>query len=155
ATVEGQRGDLEAALADNQRGQENLVIASSRFSNQSPYVFNRTINHFEQGVMSFDSWQSHLLLSRAFTNQGRLLNAAGRDAKAAQALQEAIASYSYLLDLNKRPPLFRYGMYQTQLDAGLVQIRLGRPARAELILVEAPERLRQLVRDDPFVPEYE
>jgi tetratricopeptide (TPR) repeat protein/tRNA A-37 threonylcarbamoyl transferase component Bud32 len=151
ATAAAQLGDTKSGLAYNQRVLGlGVLLLTNWFSNEG----------FRSGSIR-PFWASSpygeaaiVLLARAYTNQGILLNLAGRNAEAARVLQNAIGACQWLLERDPQIGRFRHGLALALLHAGHVQVEVGRPARAEPALREAYEQLRKLCQDDPLVPEY-
>ena len=166
ATVDGDLGDTSTGLDDNQQALEvsekvlNILNNSGNdMEGQLPldptrHPLGRISLLANPGPLSVYCARDPLLLARGYTRQGVLLNRAGRNAEAAQVLQEAIAAYRELLEQNPRAGPFRHGLALALLHAGRIQTELGWPACAEPALREALERLQEVVRDEPFVPEY-
>jgi serine/threonine-protein kinase len=148
ATAAGQRGDPESGLADNQRLLE-VVDEALLLPRIDPRPGPKTLRQDAQ-----DKIWSHVLRARAYADRGLLLDMAGRSAQAAQALQVAVLAYRWLVGQNTRVSQVRHGLALALLHAGRVEVELGRPGEAEPALRESLERLEQLVKDDPFVPEY-
>ena len=99
-------------------------------------------------------WQNLLLLGCACTYQGTLLSASGRNGEAARMLEQAITVHRQFLERDARSSPFRHGLALALLHSGRVQVELGLPGRAEPELREALGLMRQLVLDDPLIPEY-
>jgi tetratricopeptide (TPR) repeat protein len=163
ATARWSRGDVGSGLADNRKALEivesllsapTLGVPSRRnIAGLTPWPLYET-DRFEHIKGSL------VLLPRAYTNRGLMLNSAGRNAEAARVLQMATAFDRWLAEpgpgpeLGPRPRQFRHALALALLHTGHVQVELGRPARAELALREAREQMQRLCQDDPKNPEY-
>jgi tetratricopeptide (TPR) repeat protein len=154
ATAKGYRGDVESGLEDNRKVLEiveSCGITVPRIANRAglgPWPLD-VIDRFGKS-----SNGSLVLMPRAYTNCGIMLNSAGRNAEAARVLQEATAFDRWLVEQDPRPGQFRHALALTLLHTGHVQVELGRPARAEPALREAREQMRRLCQDEPLVSEY-
>ena len=160
ATLAGQQGNTASGLADNKRVLEVLDDADSRMPGSDRTRARRLLRpqrmtHFTGDAFYWENvWPRLLMLGRAYTNQGILLNVSGRNGEAARVLEEAIAVHQELLQLHSRAGQFRHGMALALLHSGRVKIELGLPGKAEPALREALGLMRQLVQDDPRVKEY-
>ncbi len=83
-----------------------------------------------------------------------MLSASGRNGEAARMLEQAITVHRQFLEQDARSSSFRHGLALALLHSGRVQVELGLPGRAEAELREALGLMRQLVQDDPLIPEY-
>ena len=173
ATADGQQGDIESGLADNQRVLEALVegisrdrveTAFPRFTGPTLYNLSAAGNgtfylagnaqSVDRGVWSGLPWKYPLLLGKAWTNQGVLLSLSGRNAEAARVLEQAIVILRLLVEACPRSGLFRHGLAVALLHSGRVRVQLGLPGSAEPALREALGLMQRLIQDDPFVVEY-
>jgi tetratricopeptide (TPR) repeat protein len=158
ATANWSRGDLESGLADN--GQALEIVERSLSAPKLGLPTMRNIGGIQFARLYEETGRfqyikaSLVLLPRAYTHRGMMLNSAGRNAEAARALQEAIGFDRRLVEQDPRPGRFRHSLAQALLHTGHIEVELGRPRRAEPALREAREQMRRLCQDDPTVPEY-
>jgi eukaryotic-like serine/threonine-protein kinase len=173
ATAEGQLGDLATALADNKRALEVLVekapVALKQHERRPSgdvllHPIELTTGNgggratTQNGDFGVKYAKYHLeylvLLMNAWTQQGILWSATGRDGDAAQALQQAIRTHRQKIEMFSRSGSLRHALALPLLHLGRIQAQLGLPRRAEPTLEEAFSLMRQLVQDDPVVSEY-
>ncbi len=160
ATIEGQQGHIEAGLADCRRVLEILIERNYSVPDRDiPFAGKEllapTMLHFNAGRDWLEmGWPYLLLLGGACTNQGMLLSMSGRNGESARVLEQSIAIHRRLLEQNSRASPFRHGLALALLHSGRIKIQLELPGRAEPVLREALDLLRQLIQDDPLVKEY-
>ncbi len=102
------------------------------------------------------------LVFQAWLNQGRLQKRAGRKSAAAASLATAAEScrllqgkYPYLQMYNPQNARLRIGLAVALLEAGHVQVELGRPGAGQADLQEALELARELTgASAPASPQY-
>jgi serine/threonine-protein kinase len=155
ATAKWSRGDVESGLEDNQKVLaigEPLLSAPKLVPSATPAGLAPWRDYL--GDRFVHGKGSLMLLPRAYTDRGIMLNSAGRNAEAARVLQEATAFDRWLLAQDPGLGQFRHALALALLHGGHVQVELGRPARAEPALREAREQTRKLREHAPSVPEY-
>jgi tetratricopeptide (TPR) repeat protein len=153
ATAKWYRGDVGSGLKDNQKALEIAegLLSVSRYSVIPFGGFSGYYGRHLTGEYTAEK-ESLVLLPRAYTNRGIMLNSAGRNTEADWVLQKAVALDRWLLKEYPGLTQFRHALVLALLHTGRVQVELGRPARAGAALREALELARK--NDDPLVPEY-
>ncbi len=175
ATADAQQGDIEAGLADNRRVLDILAenISPERYDTffaryNGPILYHPTMGSFRPNIgtsnpvqnvdrgqlYTFANWRPPLALGKAWTNQGILLSLSGRNGEAAQMLEQAIVGLRVLVEAIPRSGQFRQALALALLHSGRIRVRLGLPESGAFALREALGLMQQVIRDDPFVPEY-
>jgi tetratricopeptide (TPR) repeat protein len=157
ATAEVHLGLLDAAIDDNAEAVRLLEHALRRHDGQGHPLRGHDIHGFGSAwaiMAGPDEAEDSILLSRAWINEGLLLKFAGRKAAAARSLHWATGIARGLQSNNPRLGRLRNGLALALLGTGDAEVELGRPAAGEPALREALEWSRQLLKEDPLVPEY-
>jgi tetratricopeptide (TPR) repeat protein len=157
ATAEVHLGLLDAAIDDNADAVKLLEHALRRHDGQVYPVRGHDIHGYGSAwanMAGAEELEDSILLSRAWINEGLLQKRARRKAAAARSLHWATGIARGLQSNNPRLGRLRNGLALALLGAGDAEVELGRPAGGEPALREAQEWSRQLLKDDPLVPEY-
>ena len=160
ATAQSQLGLVEEAIEDNVKSgrllwKAHFILVQER-TVSNPEARRGNPSHLRDPG-SQGEFQGHFptafLVFQAWLNQGQLQKRAGRKAAAAASLTTAAEScrllqrrYSYLQVYNPKLARLQIGLTATLLEAGHVQVELGRPGAGQAALQEALELARELPR---------
>ena len=171
ATAQSQSGLLEEAIEDNAKGGRLLWKAHFILLQEFQGMRMGDLRHLSEGhegrhvnenAEFRGQFPTAFLVFQAWLNQGRLQKRAGRKGAAAASLATAAEScrllqgkYPYLQMYNPQNARLRIGLAVALLEAGHVQVELGRPGAGQADLQEALELARELTgASAPASPQY-
>jgi eukaryotic-like serine/threonine-protein kinase len=171
ATAQSQSGLLEEAIEENAKARRLLwkahfILVQEFQGMRMGDLGHLSLGHAGQQVSANAEFRGQFptafLVFHAWLNQGLLQKRAGRKSSAAASLATAAEScrmlqgkYPYLQFYNPQLARVRIGLTVALLEAGHVQVELGRPGAGQASLQEALELARELHRDPaPASPEY-
>ena len=171
ATVQSQSGLLEEAIEDNAKAGRLLWKAHFILLQEYHGMSGRNLAHLSEGregqrvdenAEFRGQFPTAFLVFQAWLNQGQLQKRAGRKSAAVASLATAAEScrflqgkYPFLQTYNPQNARLRIGLAVALLEAGHVQVELGRPGAGQADLQEALQLARELPRDSaPGSPDY-
>ncbi len=102
-----------------------------------------------------EAWSNYRQLARTLTNQGMPLKTSGRLAESLTVFRMAIILWEWMSEQMPYAGRLRSGLSLALLNAGHVEVELGRPAKGEPGLQQALRILEKLQEAAPLDPEYQ
>ncbi len=182
ATAEAQAGNIEEAIGDNRQALDFLEQAVGQIFrvgakvehmggvdlafNPEPGFWRPRINVMRNSradrpvsdnllTIGPEAWSNYRQLARTLTNQGMLLKTSGRLAESLTVFRMAIILWEWMSEQMPYAGRLRSGLSLALLNAGHVEVELGRPAKGEPGLQQALRILEKLQEAAPLDPEYQ